>query len=519
MNTRIANMARAESWAAVVAQPKRPGPGQSAEFPLREPFQRRFEHDFRNLRVRTDTTQPMRVQRKCSCGASTSSGDMCDECKGKLQTKLAVGSVDDRLEYEADRIAERVMASDRPAVVGEAPVRVQRAGGSGAGPVPSAPPSVERTLAGSGRPLEPAVRHDMEQRFGHDFHDVRVHADSEARSSAHEVRALAFTAGRHIVFGSGQYSPGTFEGKRLLAHELAHVLQQRSSDAAMSIQRRECKADRKCAEPDSCAQPDTTEKSDGSESNSWTLTVNVDTEADDWDAALRKQKFGHTFVRFAESNGTQYTYGFYPAGDVPNENKRAVDGCVNHPDTSHDVCTDRAETFPLRKEQYFAALKQAQDSCRKHHYYGVDASGVSYTCTTFAAEVTAKAGKRLPSSASKPTTVYYQPVPSIDNPNTLSENLAAEFRGMGTDAEVLTAVEMWGPAMFQRFPHQEKSRWIRMLLEGWITDRDVDAVVKIGNNSGASDLANIRPVVDASVQAMNSSNQQKRVRSALGYGP
>jgi hypothetical protein len=516
MSVHAANLAHPLATAAV-PQPQRvnSGVGQAPAASGEGRCEDVFGHDFRQLRVHSG--QASRLQRKCACGARSSSGETCDECQGKLQAKLSVGPVDDPLEHEADRIAEQVLASDKPEAARATPVRVQRASGQGAGPVSTVPLSVERTLAGSGRPLEAPVRSDMEQRFGHNFLDVRVHADAEAQGSARDVDALAFTAGRHIVFGAGQYSPGTPEGRRLLAHELAHVLQQRSGDASMRVQRRECTSNRKCADVEGCAQPDGGEKSDGSESTSFTLTVNIDTEADSWEGALRKQKFGHTFVRFSESNGTQYTYGFYPAGELPNENKRGVEGCVNHPDTTHDACTDRAETFVLKKDQYVAALKQAQESCRKRHYYGLNDAGLSYTCTTFAAEVTSAAGKRLPSSASKATEVFYQKVPSIDNPNTLSENMAAELRGMGTDDEVLTAVEIWGESMLKRFHHQEKARWIRMLLDGWVSDRDTDAVVKIGNNTSAADLVKLRAEVDASVQAMNSSSQRKRVRSALGY--
>ncbi|MDR2153615.1 MAG: hypothetical protein LBE78_01110 [Burkholderiaceae bacterium] len=63
--------------------------------------------------------RPLRLQRKCACGASTPKGEMCDECKGKaLQTKLAIGSVNDPLEREADRVADQVMASSAPAALG-----------------------------------------------------------------------------------------------------------------------------------------------------------------------------------------------------------------------------------------------------------------------------------------------------------------------------------------------------------------------------------------------------------------
>jgi len=66
----------------------------------------------------------------------------------------------------------------------------------------------------------------MEQRFGHDFSRVRVHTDAAAEQSARAVSARAYTVGADIVFGRGHYAPGAMEGKKLLAHELTHVLQQ-----------------------------------------------------------------------------------------------------------------------------------------------------------------------------------------------------------------------------------------------------------------------------------------------------
>jgi hypothetical protein len=66
----------------------------------------------------------------------------------------------------------------------------------------------------------------MEARFGHDFGQVRVHTDAKAAESARAVNALAFTVGRNVVFGTGQYAPKTSAGQRLIAHELTHVGQQ-----------------------------------------------------------------------------------------------------------------------------------------------------------------------------------------------------------------------------------------------------------------------------------------------------
>ena len=464
------------------------------------------------------------LQRKCSCGkpATSSFSSECGECnKNRLQKKLRIGASNDPLEQEADRVADQVLAAPAHSTVSSAMPSIQRFTGHAAGNLDIAPPIVDHVLSASGSPLDPALQQDMGQSFGHDFSQVRVHTSPAAEQSARDVNAHAYTVGNNIVFGAGQFSPRSNAGQRLLAHELAHVLQQQPMGAvtvqAQFMQRRECKSDRKCSESENCAKPDADEKGDGSESKWHSLTVNVDVEADDFESALMSSQLGHTHVRFAESNGTQYSYGFYPSSDIPNENKRSVPGCVNHPDTKHDVCTDRTVTFFLKKEQYLSGLEYAQKTCQTGHFYGIDSSKVSYTCTTFAANVAKAAGKNLPSSASKPTTIYYQPVPSIDNPNTLNENLEAQNSGMGTDDEVLRAIEIWGENMLKSFHHQEKSRWIRMLLEGWISDRDVDAVVKVANATSASDLTKIRAEVDSSVKGMNTSAQRKRARTALGF--
>ena len=88
------------------------------------------------------------------------------------------------------------------------------------------PPIVRDVLGSSGQPLDPTTRAFMEPRFGYDFSQVRVHADGKAALSSRSIQALAYTAGRHMVFAANRYSPHTESGKRLLAHELAHVVQQ-----------------------------------------------------------------------------------------------------------------------------------------------------------------------------------------------------------------------------------------------------------------------------------------------------
>jgi len=97
---------------------------------------------------------------------------------------------------------------------------------NGPAPVGVAPPLVYEVLRSPGARLDPDTRAFMEPRLGHDFGQVRVHTDNRAAQSARAVDALAYTVGRDVVFGAGQYAPGIEAGRRLLAHELTHVVQQ-----------------------------------------------------------------------------------------------------------------------------------------------------------------------------------------------------------------------------------------------------------------------------------------------------
>jgi uncharacterized protein DUF4157 len=161
-----------------------------------------------------------------------------------LQTKLTVNTPGDRYEQEADRISEQVMRMPEPQLQractcgGVCPncqaeqqdqeqVRLQtkRVLADDTGQV-AAPPIVHEVLRSPGQPLDPATHVFMEQRFGHDFSRVRVHSDADAEQSARNVNAKAYTVGQDIVFASGQYAPHTTDGRKLLAHELTHVVQQ-----------------------------------------------------------------------------------------------------------------------------------------------------------------------------------------------------------------------------------------------------------------------------------------------------
>src|SRR5262245_39944768 len=148
------------------------------------------------------------LQRKCTCGNHTMAGGECQECSRKrqfgLQTKLKVSEPGDVYEQEADRVAEQVLATPAHTGVSGTYPPIQRFAGQSTGQMDAAPGSVDQVLASPGRPLETALRQDMEQRFGHDFSRVRVHTDKEADKSTATLHAKAYTLGNDIVFSEGR---------------------------------------------------------------------------------------------------------------------------------------------------------------------------------------------------------------------------------------------------------------------------------------------------------------------------
>jgi hypothetical protein len=126
------------------------------------------------------------LQRACACGQHTAVGGECVGCSKK------------RLQRKATNQDE----------------------------LTAVPSIVHEVLRSPGQPLDLATRTFIEPRFGHDFSAVRVHTDAQAAASARSVNALAYTVGHNVVFGSGQYAPTSTAGRRLIAHELAHVVQQ-----------------------------------------------------------------------------------------------------------------------------------------------------------------------------------------------------------------------------------------------------------------------------------------------------
>jgi hypothetical protein len=153
--------------------------------------------------------------------------------RAEIQPMLTVSSPDDEFEREADRVADQVMRMPQPQLPGMCPKCVNRAEQIQtqrdrlAGPHGSeVPPSVHEVLCSQGQPMDQATRTFFEPRFVRDFSKVRVHTGARASESAQAINAKAYTLGNQIVVGTNRYQPHTSEGRRLLAHELTHVVQQ-----------------------------------------------------------------------------------------------------------------------------------------------------------------------------------------------------------------------------------------------------------------------------------------------------
>ncbi|HJP92673.1 MAG TPA: DUF4157 domain-containing protein [Pyrinomonadaceae bacterium] len=135
------------------------------------------------------------LQRKCACG-SYGVGE-CDKCRNQGNTL------------------------QRSATTNDSPLAI--------------PSIVNDVLNSPSQPLDAGTRGRMEPLFGHDFSTVRVHTDAKAEESAQAVNALAYTVGRDMVFGAGQYAPETRSGQQLMAHELTHVIQQSASSSGQML--------------------------------------------------------------------------------------------------------------------------------------------------------------------------------------------------------------------------------------------------------------------------------------------
>lgn len=190
---------------------------------------------------------PVQAAPGCGCAAP----EPCPRCAARAWAQVPLGPPNDSLEAEAERVAsalDRMPTTAASGADGQEPppaggraapgsadarrtVEAPSAPAVGRGslaerPLSVAPQVLRQALSGGGAPLDPATRAHFERTLGYDFSRVRVHADARAGAAARAVSSRAFTWGHHVAFAPGQYAPKTTPGRRLLAHELVHVVQQ-----------------------------------------------------------------------------------------------------------------------------------------------------------------------------------------------------------------------------------------------------------------------------------------------------
>ncbi|MEZ8143366.1 hypothetical protein A1OK_18735 [Enterovibrio norvegicus FF-454] len=317
---------------------------------------------------------------------SIKNADAAEPIKIQMMSKDSLSS--DGAEREADDVANQVMNKPASSPSGNSCSACQKRGSATPSSLgkalplsrPSIPSHLQSRVPGAGEPLSVHVRQDMEQRFGYDFSNVRVHNDAKAADSASSLRARAYTLGNNIIFNRGQYQPHSVSGQKVLAHELTHVLQQ--SKAGRSATQFLSEAD--CA--NECSKKD----GNTTETGKFSITVFADKEGP-FLLLPATHKVGHSWIRLQDDKGNLWTYGFWPKEGFDADDTRAdVDGCVHHPDkTQHNKNNPTRQTFELTAEQFNAAYKFAVKTCNdrpKYNLFGLQ-------CTEFVKQALAAAGQ------------------------------------------------------------------------------------------------------------------------------
>jgi hypothetical protein len=228
-------------------------PPQPLDVATRSFMESRFGHDLQRVRVPSDAKAAWDFSKISSFPAQRADRSQVSPAQpGIIQGKLGIGQANDPLEHEADRIVDRVTRMPSAQLsTSPAPARLSRKcttcdneqtgelqtkrTEAPVGTDGEAPDIVWKVLGSPGQPLDPPTCAFFETYLGPRFSDVRVHTEAQADASARAVQAVAYTVGRDVVFGRGQYDPHTKDGRRLLAHELAHVVQQSGGISASTL--------------------------------------------------------------------------------------------------------------------------------------------------------------------------------------------------------------------------------------------------------------------------------------------
>ena len=257
----------------------------------------------------------------------------------RAQAKLKIGPANDRFEQEADRIANQVVSGGHRV---ETVSHIESVGGvqrmcEGCDEELQLKPkrnaltdntgkvgSIMSHQLDTGRNLPVSQRSFFESRMGYGFGDVRIHTDEQAARSAEAINSRAYTLGHDIVFNTGEFRPGTRDGDRLLAHELVHVVQQRSATTALSKNRTQLKQlstdgtiqrfSSSSSSSDSSGSSGENDEENAAPSTGTGAACKVDVRATHIGGILSGLPIWHLFIVYTDSTGTEFYYRGGPGG-------------------------------------------------------------------------------------------------------------------------------------------------------------------------------------------------------------
>jgi Domain of unknown function (DUF4157) len=371
------------------------------------------------------------LQRKCDCGSHTVGGGQCLECARhpnvpQSQKKMAIGRAGDALEREADRVADRLLTTGESDAQSVPSIQRWQTAASGNNDEQPVPDLVHDVLDSPGQALGADVRAFFGPRFGQDFSRVRIHTDAKAATSAQAVNALAYTAGHHIVFGTGKYSSAG-EGRRVLAHELTHVVQQTGTSVHGGVVQRQQDAGLPGGIPagpapstsvPAAAPPAPAAAPSAAAATPAKLHLFVDIDVKNLGFSdLAAGDVGHTWVALEYTDPAMVPatihaahkpqlltpgkyadpMGFWPDASVGysvNPLKSWVKGWMRHPDRAHQGAEKATETWDLNQAEVDNVISYAE-SKRTAQY-----SVYFYNCTSFAKGAVEASGKSAPGMSS-----------------------------------------------------------------------------------------------------------------------
>lgn len=272
-----------------------------------------------------------------------------------------------------------------------------------------------------------------------------------------------------------------------------------------------------CAPPGECDVPDGT----AAPGTAWEISIALDLEvASADDVTALGAEVGHAYVRFKGGDGKLWSYGFYndpadPAGTPDPVQHPKVRGCVVHPDRIHDPCIDHRQDYTVTAEGYQKALALAQAFCKTPEKYDLK----DFNCTTFAAKIVETAGGTVPAYRGK---IGGTGGVTADNPYALMESLKAAVptKDLTDPGKVHDWLQSHSYDDIAKLPEAEKKRLIRVVLKGWVRDRDVESVEWVCKGvRDAAEMERIEHEISPLAKDLSSSGQRKRVEAALALRP